>query len=396
MSNSAQAVLSPAPEVSPRAVPKLALAPTAEAPQAPVTQAPAAVPAKPNKPSIMRRVVLGAIIVGALAGAAKYGHEWFVLGRFQISTDDAYVKTDMSQLGNKVAGYVTEIPAAENTAVKKGDVVLRLDNGDYKLAVEAEIGRIETQKSVIAGFASQVDAQNAQIAAANARLVRAQAEEKNAAADMERSTKLANQKVASMQSLDDAKLRHDTALATISEAQAGVLAAQAQINVIAAAKDEATRSLDEMNTALTKVQRDLSFTEIRAPFDGIVANRAVEPGQFVQAGTRLMALLPVNGAFIEANFKETQITSLHEGQKAEIRVDAIGGKTYEGHVISLSPASGAEFSLLPPENATGNFTKITQRVPVKISVPAELAETLKPGLSVTVTLDTRDTGTAQN
>jgi membrane fusion protein, multidrug efflux system len=396
MSNSAQAVLSPVPETAPRAVPKLALAPTAEAPQAPAAQAPVAVPATPNKSSILRRVVLGAIILGALAGAAKYGHEWFVLGRFQISTDDAYVKTDMSQLGAKVAGYVTEIPAAENTAVKKGDVVLRLDNGDYKLAVEAETGRIETQKSVIAGFASQVDAQNAQIAAANARLARAEAEEKNAAADMERSTKLASQKVASMQSLDDAKLRHDTALAAISEAQAGVLAAQAQINVIAAAKDEASRSLDEMNTALTKVQRDLSFTDIRAPFDGIVANRAVEPGQYVQAGTRLMALLPMNGAFIEANFKETQITSLHEGQKAEIRVDAIGGKTYEGHVISLSPASGAEFSLLPPENATGNFTKITQRVPVKISVPAELAETLKPGLSVTVTLDTRDTGTAQN
>ena len=272
--------------------------------------------------------------------------------------------------------------------------MLKLDAGDYKLAVDAELARIETQKSVIASFASQVDAQNAQIAAADARLTRAQAEEKNAAADMARSTKLANQKIASIQTLDDATLRHDTALAAISEAQAGVLAAKAQINVIAANRVEAERSLDEMNTALTKVQRDLSFTEIRAPFDGIVANRAVEPGQFVQAGTRLMALLPADGTYIEANFKETQITDLHDGQKALIEVDAIDGKTYEGQVISLSPASGAEFSLLPPENATGNFTKITQRVPVKISVPAELADTLKPGLSVTVTLDTRDTGTA--
>ena len=394
MSNSAQAVVAPAPEAAPRVVPKLALAPTAEAPQAPAPQAPAAVAVKPKKPSIVRRIVLSAIILGALAGAAKYGHEWYVLGRFQISTDDAYVKTDMSQLGTKVAGYVTDIPAAENTAVKKGDVVLKLDAGDYKLAVDAELARIETQKSVIASFASQVDAQNAQIAAADARLTRAQAEEKNAAADMARSTKLANQKIASIQTLDDATLRHDTALAAISEAQAGVLAAKAQINVIAANRVEAERSLDEMNTALTKVQRDLSFTEIRAPFDGIVANRAVEPGQFVQAGTRLMALLPADGTYIEANFKETQITDLHDGQKALIEVDAIDGKTYEGQVISLSPASGAEFSLLPPENATGNFTKITQRVPVKISVPAELADTLKPGLSVTVTLDTRDTGTA--
>ena len=390
MPDSAQAVLDFVPEAPPRATPKLALAPlVAEAPQAP---AQVAVP--PKRPSILRRIVLSAILLAALAGAAKYGHEWYVLGRFQISTDDAYVKTDMSQLGTKVAGYVTDIPAAENTAVKKGDVVLKLDAGDYKLAVDAAVARIETQKSVIAGFTSQVDAQNAQIAAAEARLTRAEAEEKNAAADMERSTKLASQKVASIQTLDDATLRNDTALAAISEAQAGVLAAKAQINVIAANRVEAERSLDEMNTALTKVNRDLSFTEIRAPFDGIVANRAVEPGQFVQAGTRLMALLPADGTYIEANFKETQIADLHDGQKALIKVDAIGGKTYEGEVISLSPASGAEFSLLPPENATGNFTKITQRVPVKISVPAELADTLKPGLSVTVTLDTRDTGTA--
>jgi membrane fusion protein, multidrug efflux system len=390
MPDSAQAVLDLIPEAPPRATPKLTLAPpVAEAPQAP---AQVAVP--PKRPSILRRIVLSAIVLAALAGAAKYGHEWYVLGRFQISTDDAYVKTDMSQLGTKVAGYVTDIPAAENTAVKKGDVVLKLDAGDYKLAVDAELARIETQKSVIAGFTSQVDAQNAQIAAAEARLTRAQAEEKNAAADMERSTKLANQKIASIQTLDDATLRHDTALAAISEAQAGVLAAKAQINVIAANRVEAERSLDEMNTALTKVNRDLSFTEIRAPFDGIVANRAVEPGQFVQAGTRLMALLPADGTYIEANFKETQIADLHDGQKALIKVDAIDGKTYEGEVISLSPASGAEFSLLPPENATGNFTKITQRVPVKISVPAELADTLKSGLSVTVTLDTRDTGTA--
>ena len=397
MSSAAQVTVVSPSEDQLRSVPKLALAPAAEVPAKPA--AVAAAPA-PKKPSIVRRLVLGVIILAALAGATKYGHQWYVLGRFQISTDDAYVKTDMSQLGAKVAGYVTEIPAEENSAVKKGDVVLRLDDGDYKLAVASEEARIETQKSVIAGFASQLDAQNAQVAAATARVERAQAEEKNAAADMERATKLANQKVASMQSLDDAKLRHDTALASINEAQAGVLAAQAQIGVIASSRVEATRSLEEMSTALTKVQRDLSFTEIRAPFDGVVANRAVEPGQYVQAGTRLMALLPSNGAFIEANFKETQITSLHEGQKAEIRVDAIDGKTYEGHVISLSPASGAEFSLLPPENATGNFTKITQRVPVKISVPTELANTLKPGLSVTVTLDTRDigtaTGTAQN
>ena len=145
-----------------------------------------------------------------------------------------------------------------------------------------------------------------------------------------------------------------------------------------------------MNTTLAKAERDLSFTSIRAPFDGTVANRAVEPGQFVQGGTRLMALVPADGAYIEANFKETQLADLHAGQKAEISIDAFDGEVFEGHVLSLAPASGSEFSLLPPENATGNFTKITQRVPVKVSVPAELAAKLRPGLSVTVTVDTRD------
>lgn len=388
MTNPAQATVALSPETAPRATPKLALAPTAEAPQA---AAPVKTQAK--RPSVLRRVILGAVIVAAVSGATLYGYDWYVLGRFQISTDDAYVKTDMSQLGTKVSGYVKEIPAAENSLVTAGDIVLKLDDGDYKLAVDAANARIATQEAVIAGFTSQAEAQTAEVAAAEARLSSAQASEKNAAANTDRVTQLASRKVASIQSLDDSNLRHDTAVAAITEAQAGILAAKAQIDVIAANRVEAERTLDELKTTLAKAQRDLSSTEIRAPFDGIVANRAVEPGQFVQAGTRLMALVPADSAYIEANFKETQITDLHAGQKVSIKVDAISGATFDGEVLSLSPASGSEFSLLPPENATGNFTKITQRVPIKVSVPLVLAKELRPGLSVTVTVDTRDNGT---
>ena len=388
MSNSAQALVTPSPEASARAAPKLALAPVAEAPPASP-----AIAVKPQRAPVMRRVILSAIVLAALVGAAKYGHDWYVLGRFQISTDDAYVKSDMSQLGAKVAGYVKEIPAAENTPVKAGDVILTLDDGDYKLAVDAADARIETQKAVIAGFASQTQAQTAEIAAAEAKLASAKANESNTVTNLDRAEALSKTKVVSQQTVDDWTMKRDAATASVTEAQAGIMAAQAQINVIAANKIEAEKLLAELQTTLAKAARDLSFTEIRAPFDGIVANRAVEPGQFVQEGTRLMALLPADGVYVEANFKETQIADLHAGQKALIKVDAISGATYEGEVISLSPASGAEFSLLPPENATGNFTKITQRVPVKISVPPDLAETLRPGLSVTVTLDTRDTET---
>jgi membrane fusion protein, multidrug efflux system len=389
MSNTAQAVIIPTSEVAvPRAQPKLALAPQAEAPQAP-----AQIITPLKRPPVLKRVILSAILLAALAGAAKYGHDWYVLGRFQISTNDAYVQTDMSQLGAKVAGYVTEIPAAENTLVKAGDVILKLDDGDYKLAVDAAKTKIETQKAVVAGFTSQSAAQSAQVTAAEAKLNSAQAAVSNATVLEGRASELLKRKIGSQQTLDNATLQLATANASVNETRAGILAAKAQIDVISANRVQAERVLAELQTALAKAERDMSFTEIHAPFDGIVANRAVEPGQFVQAGTRLMALVPADASFIEANFKETQLTNVHAGQKAQITVDAIDGETYEGKVISISPASGAEFSLLPPENATGNFTKITQRVPVKVSVPADLAAKLKPGLSVTVTVDTRDAGT---
>jgi membrane fusion protein, multidrug efflux system len=392
MSNTAQSLSVSGSEPSLRPQAKLTLAPTAplaEAPQAPVSVENTT---KPKRPPILKRIVLGAIVLAALAGAGKYGHDWYVLGRFQISTNDAYVKTDMSQLGAKVAGYVTEIPAGENTVVKAGEVVLKLDNGDYKLAVDAAKAKIETQKAVIAGFSSQSAAQSAQVTAADAKLNSAHAAVSNATILESRASELVKRKIGSQQTLDNATLQLATANASVNETQAGILAAKAQIDVIAANRLEAERVLVELQTTLAKAERDMSFTEIHAPFDGIVANRAVEPGQFVQAGTRLMALVPSNATFIEANFKETQLADLHAGQKALIAVDAINGETYEGKVMSISPASGAEFSLLPPENATGNFTKITQRVPVKVSVPSELTEKLKPGLSVTVTVDTRDTG----
>lgn len=389
MSNSAQSAAALPLEGAQRALPKLALAPTAEAP--PPAAAPVEIQAK--RPPILRRAILGTVILAALSGAAYYGHNWYVLGRFQVSTDDAYVKTDMAQLGAKVAGYVTDIPAAENATVKAGDIILKLDDGDYKLAVDAAKARIETQKAVIDGFASQTEAQKAQIAAAEAKLASAEAAEGNALATLNRATALIKAKVVSQQTLDDSTLKHDSSEASVNEAQANILAARAQIDVIAANRVEAERTLTELNTALAKAERDLSFTSVRAPFDGTVANRAVEPGQFVQGGTRLMALVPADGAYVEANFKETQLADLHAGQKAEISIDALDGEVFEGHVMSLAPASGSEFSLLPPENATGNFTKITQRVPVKVSVPAELAAKLRPGLSVTVTVDTR--GAAQ-
>jgi membrane fusion protein, multidrug efflux system len=377
----------PAPQAETRPVTKLKVAPQA----APTQEAPAP-EAKPERPSIVRRIVLGAIIIAALGFAGNYSYNWYTLGRFQISTDDAYVRADMSQIGAKIAGYVISIPATENSAVKAGDVILKLDDGDFKLAVDAARAKIETQKAVIASFDQQVAAQQTQVASAEAKLDSAKASVSYATANNNRTSRLVRSAVASRAQQDTTELDLQRSAASVNEATAGIAAAKAQIDVLKANKTQAERMLAELQNALAKAERDLSFTEVRAPFSGIVANRAVEVGQFVQAGTRLMALVPSQQSFIEANFKETQLANLHVGQKVEIEIDALDGVTYEGRVASIAPASGAEFSLLPPENATGNFTKITQRVPVKVEVPAELAQKLRLGLSTVVTVDSRDRG----
>jgi membrane fusion protein, multidrug efflux system len=347
----------------------------------------------PTKKSPVRRIILGTLIIVALGAALTYGYDWWTVGRFQVSTDDAYVKADMSVLGAKISGYVTEVAFAENSAVKKGDVVLKLDDGDYQLAVKSAQAKIETQKAQIATIGEQKKAQLSAITSAQAQLASATAVELNAVQTQNRASQLVQTQVGSRQALDDATRTRATAEAAVSAAQSGIDAANAQVQVLSSQETSARRQLDELDIALEKAKRDLESTAIKAPFDGIVANRAVEPGQFVSAGTRLLAVVPTQLSFITANFKETQIASIHSGQKAVITVDAFKGESFEGRVESLAPASGSEFSLLPPDNATGNFTKITQRLPVKIALPPELAVRLRPGLSASVSIDSRDNGT---
>ncbi len=363
------------------------------APQTQQAAPPAAAPPVAKSASPVRRIVLGAILLAALGGAAYYGYSWFTYGRFQISTDDAYVKSDVSELGAKVAGYVAEIPAGENATVNAGDIILKLDDRDYKLAVASAEARLETQKSAIVTITEQVKAQDAQISSAVAQLESAKASELNAVLTQSRASQLVKSNIGSQQAYDDATRQRSIAAANVLVAQANIAAAKAQTGILNAKIIEAQNTINELNVAVEKAKHDLSFTEIRAPFAGTVGNRAVQVGQYVGPGTRLMALVPTNAAYIEANFKETQLADIHAGQKVEIEVDALSGEKFEGIVDSISPASGAEFSLLPPENATGNFTKITQRLPVKISVPAVLAAKLRLGLSVTVAVDLRDNGT---
>ena len=229
------------------------------------------------------------------------------------------------------------------------------------------------------------------MAQARAQLTATQADETRAASEFERATILVEKNFATPQRLDLARADRDRTAAAVIGAKAAVSAAEAALTVLRAQEQEAERVRDELRVTQDKAKRDLDFTTVRAPFDGVVGNRAAQIGALVAPGTRLMALIPLDTAYVEANFKETQLGALKPGLKAKLTVDAYAKREIEGVVESLAPASGAQYSMLPPENATGNFTKIVQRVPVRIRVPAEVAQAgiLRPGMSVVVDVDTR-------
>jgi membrane fusion protein (multidrug efflux system) len=352
-------------------------------------QAPAGTPAKRNP--TRSRLLMGGVALAALLGAGWFGYGYVTVGRFMVGTDDAYVRAYTTTLGAKVSGYVSEFVVDDNVKVFAGDVIARIDDGDYRLAVDSARGKIATQEATIERFGRQVAAQRANVEQARAQLVSAEAAQKRMQLEFERQQALAGREYASKQTLEQSIANRDQANAGVSSAQAAIDSAVANVDVLQAQQKEATQTLQELKTALAKAERDLSFTEIRAPMDGVVGNRAAQVGDFVQTGQRIAALVPLSDVFIDANFKETQLAGLKPGQPVSIKVDALPGESVDGVVASVSPASGSVFSLLPPDNATGNFTKIVQRLPVRIKVPADVAGrgALRPGMSVVVSINTK-------
>lgn len=351
-------------------------------------------PAAPLKaaPKGSQLKALGALGVIAILAGAWYGFRYVTEWRFLVSTDDAYVKADTAILSAKIAGHLLSVPVVDNQTVKKGEVLAEIDPGDYRIAVDAARRRIDTQSATIARIAAQERAQEASVAQARAQQAAAQADQVRAASEFERAQALVERNFATPQRLDQARADRDRTIAAVAAAEAALNAAQANLGVLRAQRTEAEHVRSELLSALDRAARDLEFATVRAPFDGVVGNKAAQPGAYVAPGSRLMALVPLDTVYVEANYKETQLGRITPGLKATIQVDAFSGKRIEGVVESLSPASGAQFSLLPPENATGNFTKIVQRVPVRIRVPADVAKAgqLRPGLSVVVEVDVRD------
>jgi len=339
----------------------------------------------------LKRLLIAAAALLFLAMTAAYGSYYWTTGRFLVSTDDAYVEAHSVLISPKVSGYLSEVPVDDNHVVTAGQVLARIDPRDFQTALDharasvaAARANIDTLNQQIAQQKLVVEQDRQQVAADQAALVYSRQ-------DFQRYTQLAKDGWGPVQRAQlaqadirekDARLQHDTVDMAAAEKQIGVLGAQLAQADAMLAQQQASEHQAELN---------LSYTTITAPVDGTVGVRTLRVGQYVQAGTQLMAVVPLQAVYITANYKETQLTDVRPGQPVTIDVDTFPGTTVQGHVDSLAPASGQEFALLPPDNATGNFTKIVQRIPVKIVLDTNnpLARLLRPGMSVEPTIDTK-------
>ena len=355
--------------------------------------APAAVEeqARPAKRGIGRKLVLTALLLAAIGGGAWYGHQWWIDGRFMIATDDAYIEGDITNIAPKVTGYVAEVNVAANQHVKAGDTLVTLDDGDYRIAAEQAEAQIATQKLTLARYDAQIAAARSSVTQTEAQKNALEAAVRGAEMTLKRQKDLAARNAGVRADLDNAEVAYDQAKANLAGADSAIASARANIAVVSAQRAEAESQIRSLELQKAKAERDLSFTTLKAPFDGVVGNLAVQTGDLVTPGQRLAALVPIENLYIEANFKETQVAGIKPGAKVRIEVDALENHEIEGTVESISPASGSVFSLLPPENATGNFTKVIQRLPVRIALPKSALEggRLRAGLSVVVSVDSR-------
>lgn len=345
-----------------------------------------------RKPAPSRKKLVLPLLALLFVGAgAAFGVYWWTEGRFLIETDDAYIAADMAVLTARVNGYVTSLPVAENQPVKAGQPVVEIDPGDLQLDLDAAEARIATQEAAIDRIDAQRRAGAAAVVQAEAQLEALQAAETEAKRNFDRAADLARTGAGAQAALDTARNALAEASASVRGGSAAIDSAKANVSVLDAQIAEARRNLAELGVARDSAARNLTFATVRAPYDGVIGNLSVQPGDLVSPSRRLATIVPLDRVYIDANFKETQIGGIAPGATASIEVDALPGVDLKGTVESFAPASGSVFSLLPADNATGNFTKIVQRVPVRIRIddPQAADGKLRPGLSAVVTVDRR-------
>ncbi len=333
------------------------------------------------------------ILAGIIAAIALviWLVQYLLVGQFYIATDDAYVTADSSMIAAKISGYVTNVAVRDDQQVHQGDLLATIDPRDYQTALAEAQADSAADQAAITNDQAQLALQQAKIAAASATIDGDTARLAFALQNQRRYQKLSSTGASPIQTADQANTDLATARAELATDQAGLLGAKRQIDVLNAAAAQAVAALAQANARAQQAALDLSHTEIRAPFDGVVGNKTVAVGDYLQTGTQIMAIVPLAQVYVVANYKETQITRVAPGQHVTLSVDAFPGLNVTGTVDSIAPASGQAFALLPPDNATGNFTKIVQRVPVKIDLdltPNNIGK-LRPGMSVEPSIDTR-------
>lgn len=339
----------------------------------------------------MRKALLVGVGALAFAGAGHFGWQYWTVGQFEVSTDDAYVQADNTTIAPKVSGYVAAVLVGDNEPVKAGQTLARIDDRDFRVALLQAKADVAAARAAIATKEASLEAQQSVVEGARAAIGVDEANLTFSGQDDKRYASLAASGYGSVQNAQQAASRFAAANAAVARDKASLETAIRQVGVMKAELAEAQATLAHDEAVQSQAELNLTYTTIVSPVDGVVAARTLRLGQYVQAGTQLMAVVPVSTAYIIANYKETQLADVRPGQKVEVDVDTFPGHPFRGRVDSIAPASGQEFALLPPDNATGNFTKVVQRIPVKIVLDpgSPLADALRPGMSVTPTIDTK-------
>ena len=342
-------------------------------------------------PDWIWRALVFLLAIGVLVLITTRWNRWESNARRQ-STDDAYLQADQTPVAAKVAGYVRSMPVQDFERVHAGQLLVQIVDDDYKATVDQLSASVLAAAATVEALKAQRSLQQANIQAAKATIAATTANLDQNDRDLARQRRLLETGSSSTEATEKLQTTHAQLAAQLDQNRAQELAAARQLDVLGAQEAQAQAALAAQQANLELAKINLGYTSIVAPQDGVIGQRQVKPGQFVPVGGQVTSLIPLPNVWVIANFKETQLTHMAAGQKAEIEVDTFPGRTLKGHVLAFAPGSGQQFSLLPPDNATGNFTKVVQRIAVKILIDDAdgLADRLRPGMSVVATVDTEE------
>src|SRR5581483_4841943 len=342
-------------------------------------------------PDWLWRVCVFLLALGALVLITTRWNRWESNARRQ-TTDDAYLQADLTPVAAKVAGYVRSMPVQDFERVHAGQLLVQIVDDDYKATLDQLSASVRAAAATVEALKAQRALQGANVEAAKATIAATTANIDQNARDLTRQHRLLETGSSSTEATEKLQTAHAQLAAQLSQHRAQEAAASRQLQVLAAQQAQAEAAFAAQKASLAIARINLGYTSIVAPQDGVIGQRQVKPGQFVPVGGQVTSLTPLPNVWVIANFKETQLTHMSVGQKAQIQVDTFPGHTLKGHVLAFAPGSGAQFSLLPPDNATGNFTKVVQRIAVKILIDDAdgLVDKLRPGMSVVATVATRE------